>query len=566
MNVYIADELTKVFVDGEVNGNPLIPASDGVKLYGCGDEIASFQLVIAAADKPLNEVTLEFQLLRDGSKTISADVFCPYLVGFVHTPATAYNKWKFATWWPDPLFPMRPFRVLQHDFQPVWINLHIPQGKAGSFSGAVVVYANGQKRVQIPIHLRVWGFNLPKNPPLINGFDFSLAEKVSGFMKLYGSLESSGFDVLAKFLRYLREHTVNNLFYNHLLFDSGLLKAKKKKGHFVNDFTRASKIIKLFKKLEFGFNFWSTPIWPNAKPLFDIYPSIEHFRHLGQKVYQNPGFNQHLLDLATDFYQYLKKQSLSSQSFAYLWDEPHKPWHGKHMAMLSKRFKKMCPEARQLVAIGQPSMIEEVLKRDLPIDIIVGHLSYYDANLRDRIIKSGRQYWWYTSNWPSSHISFWVDEPSLHHRIIYWLTWRYQVPGFLYWNTNVWNSLGGYGYANIEAKHKMDWPYSNWNVTGTSGNTGAADGQLLYPGPDGPIGSIRFEIIRHGYQDHTCLTSLESAVEKATGQKKYSGEKLLTEVKKRIGTLRRFTHRPEVLQQLRQEIGHKLEELNNENN
>ncbi|HJN14374.1 MAG TPA: DUF4091 domain-containing protein, partial [Armatimonadota bacterium] len=47
-------------------------------------------------------------------------------------------------------------------------------------------------------------------------------------------------------------------------------------------------------------------------------------------------------------------------------------------------------------------------------------------------------------------------------------------------------------------------PAAAWNDGGRNG-----DGYFIYPGPDGPLTSLRFEIMRDGVEDYDCLRMLE---------------------------------------------------------
>jgi hypothetical protein len=88
-------------------------------------------------------------------------------------------------WYPDALIPLTapaneqrraaglegaPFDVEAETNQPVWVDLHVPQDAApGSYSGAVSV-VSGQRRIEIPIVLRVRNFEVPLKPTLLSSF------------------------------------------------------------------------------------------------------------------------------------------------------------------------------------------------------------------------------------------------------------------------------------------------------------------------------------------------------------------------------------------------------------
>ena len=560
LSVLVADEYSKVSPNGSVPGGDMQPASRGVRLCGCGGEVVSFQVVIDARDAAAQGVKIEFEpLIGKGRARIEPDRFRASLVGFVRAPSVAYTGWKPSEWRPDPLFPFHPFTVIRGDVQPVWINLRIPRNLGGLFKGGVIVSALGRRETQVAIRLRVWNVNLPRRTALVNAFDFGLSEKLSGFERLYGPVTGKGLKPFERFMRCLADHRVNRLFYAHFL-SGGLLRVQERNGHFRYDLRRVRPLLKLVARLNLGFNHFLGPIWSDPYIHCNLYPMFERFRSLGRRMYSDSTFNRCVVDLAADLYRRLERLGGESRhAHAYFYDEPYARQED-HMALLSRRLKDACPETTQVVAIGRPACIRSIIKKDLPIDAVFGHLTFYDAALRKQLEASGRAYWWYTSNWwePSgSHISFWVDEPALHHRIIYWLTWRYRVPGFGYWNTNSWN-YRTYGYDNVDAGRRMDWPYSNWNVA-PNGGAGSGDGVLVYPGPGGPIGSIRFEVIRHGWQDHACLTMLESHLEKSGGARRRSLEQFIAQTRRRIGTLKNFTRNTDVLKNIRHEVGKRLE-------
>ncbi len=548
MQIYLADAFTKICPDGATIGGALQPIGDGVRLCGAGGEVVSFQLVLAAGDVCLDEVTVECEPLRGEGGEIGG--IEAWRIGFLRAPSEPSTGWRSARWVSDPLFPMESFRVVHRDVQPVWVNMRIPRGVSGDFRGVCRVRARGQEPVEIPIAMRVWGFDLPAAPTLTNLFDFAIGEFSGGFQQVYGPVDGAGFPAFARFMRYLRDHGINGLFYNHPLVSSGLLTFNEADGHFRADLRRIGPVLDLLRELGMVFNHWPAPVWPTHEIFFDIYTAFAPFKDLGADVYADPRFTRALLEVGEAL-----ARAVDHEGFAYLYDEPHLPWHGDQLAALSRDFRARCPRSRQMSAIGDPAMIARVLDEDLPVDIIVGHLSFYQPDLHRRIVASGREFWWYTSNWSSSHLSFWLDEPMLHHRLLYWLTWRYGVPALGYWNTSVWN-YREYGYENIDAGRRMEWPYGNWNVTPTEAwGHGNADGQLVFPGPDGPIGTLRCEAIRHGVQDHAYLTLLS-----AVARHDDACRELEKDIRRGIGTLKRPTRQAETLAGLRERMGTALEQ------
>ncbi|MDD5679516.1 MAG: DUF4091 domain-containing protein [Kiritimatiellae bacterium] len=551
--ISVADALTKVFPDGKVFGNELAPAENGVRLEAARGEVVSFQVVLGAPARNLKSVAVEVESPRQGERSLASEV---YRIGFVQTQKTKYATLRGPGWYPDPLFPNEPIELPLNAYRPFWINVVIPEEAEGTYQGTVFIRSGGNTLAAIPIDIQVWKIILPRQMDIFHALDFSLADKVSGFHKLYGRLDGTGWEPFARYMRYLQSHKINAFFYTHFLWDSGLVDVEQKEERYVCNLARTRKVLDLMERLGLAGNLWSTPIWYDPKVLFDIYPFIERFRALGEKVYFDEEFVRFLVEVSADLHKKLSPAT-AKRWFAYVWDEPRDPsWHFANMKLLSERLKQAAPAVRQLTAIGHTAIIDRTLEEKLPIDIIIGHMCGYTEDLVRRVRDSGRKYFWYTSNWSSSFLSFWIDEPAVNHRALYWLTWRYDVPGFGYWNSNTWNYTS-YGYHNVDEQRTLSYPFSNWNVN-PHNSAGSGDGQLFYPGPDGPIGSLRMEVIRHGCQDHQLLSELSR---RAAHDRRAS--EMVARVRSEIGGLvtcdksprRRYSIGPVDLLRLRNEVG-----------
>lgn len=122
--------------------------------------------------------------------------------------------------------------------------------------------------------------------------------------------------------------------------------------------------------------------------------------------------------------------------------------------------------------------------------------SFDDEVIAERRAK-GEDFWFYDV-WGRPGVM--LDFPATDHRLIFWMCWKYRVDGFLYYSPNRWgrNSDGDLRWPNRE------WDPDVGNFTGRNGC-----GQLLYPGAQGPIGSIRYELMRDGIEDWELLHLLD---------------------------------------------------------
>ena len=93
--------------------------------------------------------------------------------------------------------------------------------------------------------------------------------------------------------------------------------------------------------------------------------------------------------------------------------------------------------------------------------------------------------------------------PSARNRVLGIQLYRFDVAGFLHWGYNFW-------YSQYSRRAVNPFFTTDAGAAFPSG-----DAFLVYPGDDGPISSIRFEVLREALQDLGALRLLESLVGRA---------------------------------------------------
>lgn len=127
--------------------------------------------------------------------------------------------------------------------------------------------------------------------------------------------------------------------------------------------------------------------------------------------------------------------------------------------------------------------------------------------------------------------------------MLLWQNYLYQVSGLLYWCTNYWDATAGSKEPWVDQatiKNINPWLYG--------------DGSLLYPGKkvgiEGPVSSVRLEIIRDGLEDYKYLWLLEQ---------KAGRESVLQYVRKLAKSWTEYTHDPAEFARVRDEIARQIE-------
>src|SRR5690606_38890715 len=87
--------------------------------------------------------------------------------------------------------------------------------------------------------------------------------------------------------------------------------------------------------------------------------------------------------------------------------------------------------------------------------------------------------------------------PSVRNRIIGVQLYKFGIQGFLHWGFNFW-----YSQYSVKA-------IDPFRVTDAGGAFPSGDAFVVYPGPEGPLDSIRWEVFREALQDMRALELLE---------------------------------------------------------
>lgn len=151
-----------------------------------------------------------------------------------------------------------------------------------------------------------------------------------------------------------------------------------------------------------------------------------------------------------------------------------------------------------------------------------------------KLNERGLEYWTYLCCWPKSPwISEFIDHDAVNLRMWIWASWKFQFKGILIWSTNYWNSQSASprDYLQNPWQEPMSfvtgygWPQGKQTIWGNG------DGRFFYPPNkepnikskpwmEGPVPSLRLEILRDGLEDYEYLVLLKKGIEQASGKKK----------------------------------------------
>lgn len=249
-----------------------------------------------------------------------------------------------------------------------------------------------------------------------------------------------------------------------------------------------------------------------------------------------------LLEQANAF---VKRHGLEERVFVHLADDPVEPAWPRLLETM-QRWKNTAPDIPIMVtSAGLKPFIPEVL------DLWAVHAQVFDTSNNKTILEhvaAGNEVWWFVNYAPPRpYGNFLVDFASIEHRILFWQAWALGLRGMHYWNINY-------------CEPKQDPWRDLLDITPVNG-----DGFLVYPGPDGPVNSIRWECIRDGIEDYDYLALFLAGRRRILAS---GGQEALLQKAARVNDLSEvvpslvtFTRDPEVLLKKRLELGEIIEEF-----
>jgi len=145
-------------------------------------------------------------------------------------------------------------------------------------------------------------------------------------------------------------------------------------------------------------------------------------------------------------------------------------------------------------------------------------ISHADLDGLRRARQRGEETWWYTWDRPWNQYPnlCHIDDPGIDARILGWMTFNYEIQGFLYWGVDVWDTHpnraagGRLTAAEYDAANYSNWKPNTYGKT-SYGHPRNGDGYLLYPGKGNiPVASLRLALTRDGFEDYDLFTEIKA--------------------------------------------------------
>lgn len=209
--------------------------------------------------------------------------------------------------------------------------------------------------------------------------------------------------------------------------------------------------------------------------------------------------------------QHLAEKGWLDRAYVYWFDEPE-PRDYEFVMNGFRKLKEYAPRiGRMLTEQVEPELIGGP-------NIWCPVTPNYDHERAEERRREDDRFWWYVCTGPKApYCTLFIDHPATELRVWLWQTWQRKIEGILVWQTNYWHSHSAYPdpeHPQNPYEDPMGWVSGYGTPAGVKSPWGNGDGRFVYPPEaaadgrpaapvlDGPVDSIRWEMLRDGLEDY----------------------------------------------------------------
>jgi hypothetical protein len=220
--------------------------------------------------------------------------------------------------------------------------------------------------------------------------------------------------------------------------------------------------------------------------------------------------------------EHLRQKGWLNEAYVYWFDEPA-PKDYPFVSNGFARLKAAAPDVNRMLTeqvepglIGGPNIW-------CPIS------NAYEHDPAEERRWQGEKFWWYVCTGPKApYCTLFIDHPATELRVWLWQTWQRKIEGVLVWETNYWTSPAAYPdreHPQNPYEDPMGWQSGYSTPDGQKRAWGNGDGRFVYPPVEaadahpsqpileGPVDSIRWEMLRDGIEDYEYLAILKRLIQ-----------------------------------------------------
>ena len=477
-NLWTANSLTRIFENTPPQERPPF-----LKIKAAQNEYECAQIVITA-NRDLHSLKVDTVDLKDNQgNSISKRNIKLNFVGFITVPKNTPDtpeyelERKAPCRIPDPLLEVKSINLKSGKSQPIWISIYVPKGTPpGEYRGVVKISCE-EGEDEIPLTLEVLPFELPDERHLLVTNWFSI-ENIAKAHKVE-LWSDKFFSILAKYAEIMAEHRQNVVF-----TPWSLVKVYKEEKGLSFDFSLFDKYVEIFMnagvsdRIEIFHVAHPKSGWGSEVVLSEV-TAID--KKTGEQIKLSP--QEGLGPLLTALQNHLEEKGWLNKTMIHVSDEPSIS-NMDSWKRASQFVAKFAPKIRRIDAIESTDLLGY-------LEVWVPKLNYFTTwgEIYEEARKNGIELWFYTCCTPTGFFpNRFLDYPLVKTRVLHWINYAYNLKGYLHWGLNWWD----------------DNPFGEPDPELPPGDT-----HIIYPGENGPLSSIRFDVMRDGIEDYEYLLLLE---------------------------------------------------------
>lgn len=465
--VWVASPWEQVLKSTEPPAAP----SHSISLSAAANEYEPCRLIVRAGAEPLADVSLKLSSLRNSKGIIPLPNLTAYREYYLDVFKPSYASHAPTGWYPDALIPFvdpvtgqdltgakydaAPYTIEANSNQGYWVDVYVPKGTAaGTYRGEFIVTSANKPIQRLPVALTVRGFALPDTIALQSNF---------GGLGIWKKLALDPGSQSGSEVRDL--YTDAFLAHRCVLSDLGNIWPKISDDGTVDDSQSGERLRRMIE--EKHVNALSLPFpWASGPEKCKTY----------------------LHALAG----YLRQKGWLDLAYIYLEDEPNNAEQYETVRQQAALIKEADPGIHRLCT--EQTLTSDPKWGDLygAVDIWCPLWYLHDEKTGRERQALGEKLWSYTALCQGNNVPFWeIDFAPVMFRAPFWISWHYDMKGFLYWSSTY-------------------WPYDDvWNKPFFR-DAYWGEGMLVYPGSEagikGPVPSIRLKLVREALEDVEYMT------------------------------------------------------------
>ncbi len=538
--------LEKILLDRRV-----VALGTEARIEACRNEWESLQLVVQPTGGRLVRLTISVSDLIGAQGAIPSDRVKVRSVGYV--PASDHlEPGAPQRLWPDILTPaLAEGGVVQIGAttpQPLWVSVRVPEDTSpGEYTGSIALADEGGSEAWMPLTVVVHNTVLPSPGDYRFSLGFWQAPEAIAEQYGLGMWSKEHWGLLRAYLEDLAAHGQKLATVRRNMFEW----RRDESGRPLFNYTVFDRYISLCREvgIDEGLEYYSmfntggdsTITWVDAEGS-------------AKSETVNPGdeaYDTAWTAFLKDFAAHLDEQGWLENVFICPADEPRDTPDAPVLDRFARCAELVHSADPRLKVTAALDSLESARRFAPHIDRMVFKLrdDVYDRELAAEKRESGGRVEAYICCHPQRPNTF-ITSPNIDSRVIGWLIFREKLQGLLRWS-----------YER--------WPPDPRGQPEGDGQYAAGDLFIVYPGPDGPYPSPRWEILRDGIEDYECLRSLEDAIARAEADGNTTlasrGQSVLEAAVKRVTgegpSLAEFTEDPAELFAARSQVLAALDEL-----